>query len=1134
MEDLLNYRRSGDMLTLEAQSRGVTVKTASTTTNGESAAEPPSLSSVNISSSRFPLHLTASTHQGLQPRRQHPPPPHHFKAQHLFSDEAAQDAVMKKSLPSLQYKVHDSAFCRVLSAEATAAAAFASAAACSAAMDKDVWKCGYLRKQRHGHKRFFVLRGPSHLGPSRLEYYDSEKKFRNALKSASASTASVMCPPKRVIYLSQCFTVNKRADAKNKYLIALYTKDEYFAMAAENEQEQEEWYQAFNNWMTEGKKGQLDPDELDDGYGTISPGTIFKEVWQVNVKPKGLGQTKNLMGVYRLCLSAKTIHLVKLNSEMASVNLPLMNIRRCGHSESFFFIEVGRSSSIGPGEIWVQVEDSVVAQNMHETILETMRALKAFPEFRPRSKSQSSGSNQIPFITTRRHLGNLPPRQTGLRRCARVDSMTGTPPKGKAQGGNDRFRTSSEGDGTSGRPLSSGTGSLLHLNTPCLNLCREESGGGGPCCAPTSPGSSSSSHAHGHAPVRSVSQPASHFLSATSPISVSSSSGHGSASDTHTRPSSSSICGSPSDGGFNSSDEFCSSPCDFRYFRARSSTPESLCGTPPVRDDFRLMEYMAMDRYHLHHPHPHHHHHHDLHGAERTKTFEEESSYMERAFIKLSLASKVKTAVGGGFMQQKATQTSSSLDESSPVESKHHPASACYQKSEYKPYVEVSHHTPKPAFQFTSDVRRKLYEDDGYMPMTFSAGSGSVSGSSQNADYIPMHPSMLHPSTLDIQCVRPCPSQIADSYVMMHPGEGPSHRLPSPSCATRTPLEFGDYMDMSFCNAAEVYVQTPPPDTPKSHGSYFSLPRSYKTPLREKSGQADVSAETPTDPESPPSPGEYVHMDFGDRLTCSLASPPPPTVTAAFAPACEPHCGPLGQDYVGLDMDSLLFKGRPPRHSLVAPWNPPNYARPAMSAYLQGQADCLDVEKAYAGYRAAKSPSGMYQHLCVGDRPVPCVQEDLHGVQGRRRHSSETYSTPSSSGRAVCSIKASAGSSPPDSGGGVGSKRWLNSVVCDRSPADDLSPSRPAVPPATVLGGPCPGVGRGPPTSTSYLNFGAFDLREVTGDAGGIPSPCPDQAHSEDEVYANVDFSVSGGSTTASKGWFSLCFPAFSKRRRKE
>uniref|UniRef100_A0A8C9VJQ3 IRS-type PTB domain-containing protein n=1 Tax=Scleropages formosus TaxID=113540 RepID=A0A8C9VJQ3_SCLFO len=289
--------------------------------------------------------------------------------------------------------------------------------------------------RKHGHKRFFVLRAASRLGPSRLEYYDSEKKFRNSLRCASG--------------------------ASNKYLIALYTKDDYFPIVAEGEREQDEWYQALSDLMSEGRRAQLDADELEDAYGAVSPGTVFKEVWQVHVKPKGLGQTKNLTGVYRLCLTAKTLHLVKLNSETPCVNLQLMNIRRCGHSESFFFIEVGRSSSTGPGEIWMQVDDSVVAQSMHETILETMKALKAFAEFRPRSKSQSSGCNPVAFITTRRHLGNLPPSQTGLQRRSRTESATGTPPSCKGSGaGAYRFRTSSEGEGTMNRPFRSAASGL--------------------------------------------------------------------------------------------------------------------------------------------------------------------------------------------------------------------------------------------------------------------------------------------------------------------------------------------------------------------------------------------------------------------------------------------------------------------------------------------------------------------------------------------------------------------------------------------------------------------------------------------------------------------------------------------------
>lgn len=634
MANFANYQEGkAAMLMVETQRRDVGTKSAAATANGDgSVGEPPS-PLINIgggggggSGSRFHQHLPPSNHLHHQHLSHHHPPKdqqqqhHHYQLapQHLSGENIAESPGRKASSSSLSqvHAAEDPAASSAASSAASTASgsghvyAAVSVANASDVVD-DIRKCGYLRKQKHGHKRFFVLRAASHLGPSRLEYYDSEKKFRNSLRSAAAAAAAAgggavaPSPPKRVIYLYQCFTVNKRADSKNKHLIALYTKDEYFAIVAENEQEQEDWYVAVSELMSEGKKGHLDSDDLDDGYGTVTPGTVFKEVWQVNVKPKGLGQTKNLTGVYRLCLSTKTIHLVKLNSETPCVNLQLMNIRRCGHSESFFFIEVGRSSSIGPGEIWMQVDDSVVAQNMHETILETMKALKAFAEFRPRSKSQSSGSNPMPFITTRRHLGNLPPSQTGLQRRSRTESVVGTPPSSKSSGASGyRFRTSSEGEGTMNRPFRSATGSLVHLNSARAHHGRQEggasSGGSGVATgnAGTStgggryvraiPGSSTSYHA------RSASLPVSHFPSTTSPVSVSSSSGHGSVSDTLTRPSSASICGSPSDGGFNSSDEYGSSPGDFRYFRVRSNTPDSLGNTPPIREENCLNDYMAM------------------------------------------------------------------------------------------------------------------------------------------------------------------------------------------------------------------------------------------------------------------------------------------------------------------------------------------------------------------------------------------------------------------------------------------------------------------------------------------------------------------------------------------------------------
>ncbi|KAK1787350.1 hypothetical protein P4O66_002848 [Electrophorus voltai] len=790
---------------------------------------------------------------------------------------------MRRNLPALQYKVHDSAFCRVLSADTTAAA-IAAAAVCSGGVDRDIWKCGHLRKQKHGHKRFFVLRGPSNLGPSRLEYYD----------------------------------INKRADAKNKYLIALYTKDEYFAMVADSEQEQEDWYLALTELMTEGKKGQLDTDELDDGYGTISPGTIFKEVWQ-------------------------TIHLVKLNSETPAVNLPLMNIRRCGHSESFFFIEVGRSSSIGP-------------------------------DFRPRSKSQSSGTNPIPFITTRRHFGNLPPSQTGLQRPSRTDSVTDTPPTGK--------------------------GSLVHLNTPCLNVGREESSG---CCAHASPG-----YAH-H--TRSASLPVSHFL----------------------------------------------------YFRASSSTPESHGNTPPVREEYRLVDYMAMDW------------HKDSQGGPRT--FEEESSYMERTFLKLAHSSKPKPGNGLGVMQQKATQTSSSLDESSPVESKRPPS-------------------------LNSDGQKKLPKDEGYMPMMYSMLP------TPNADYTPMQPRANHPATLDIH---PCASQQVDTlgYMVMLPGDSPSPGLSSPSGINQP--EYDDYMDMSRTAATDVYSQASP-EGRRSRGSYFSLPRSYKAPSRENCEQREYIATSPADPPSPPSLGEYIHMDFGERHPLAASSPSAadtPLVTNA-QPCYQLCCSSPEHAYLGLNMDSLL-KDRPPRHSLVAPWNPPNYARPLACAYGQAQTE-FDPEKIRGGCRGAESPLPMMQHLCISERP-PSPQMEPRVVradpQGRRRHSSETFGSSPGSSANVCGVRASANLGLAESG------RWQNSASFDSvwSHTDDQGSPDPVVLPANCVTG-----GNHRNASSSYLNYIALDLRDVPRNTRNAPPPHPARGTlQESEAYAGIDFSMSGGHTTASK-----------------
>ncbi|XP_054620282.1 insulin receptor substrate 2-like [Dunckerocampus dactyliophorus] len=444
-------------------------------------------------------------------------------------------------------------------------------------LSNGVKKCGYLRKHKHGHRRFFVLRETTEGSPARLEYYDSEKKWRS--KGAA----------KRIIGLDSCLCVNKRADAKHKHLIALYTKDEYFAVAADSEQDQESWYVVLTDLLTEGRMydSPASTSSLvgfeEASYGLVAP-AAYKEVWQVNLKSKGLGQVKNLTGVFRLCLSSRTISFVKLNSETAAVCLQLMNIRRCGHSDSFFFIEVGRSAITGPGEFWMQAEDSVVAQNIHETILEAMKAMKELSEFRPRSKSQSASTNPI-SVPSRRNLNNLPPSQTGLVRRSRTDSVAATSPGRKFT--SCRVRTSSEGDGSVSWPVSTsmpGTTSPTSPNTGA-QLSSSHTLSSGRTCRMLE----SSSNLHHSLSIPTPNSPP----GASSPISVSPGYPGLSTPDKAGRPfsCSASISGSLSDTAFMLCDYSCS-PVEAKF------TPDSLSSTPPSRDEGAALDKAYRKRTH--------------------------------------------------------------------------------------------------------------------------------------------------------------------------------------------------------------------------------------------------------------------------------------------------------------------------------------------------------------------------------------------------------------------------------------------------------------------------------------------------------------------------------------------------------
>lgn len=92
---------------------------------------------------------------------------------------------------------------------------------------------GYLKKLKTMKKKYFVLLSDSGDKSARLEYYDSEKKFRARFGH-----------PKRSIVLKSCFHISKRLDTKQKFVIALYTKDDSFCVVLENENDLNKWLKA--------------------------------------------------------------------------------------------------------------------------------------------------------------------------------------------------------------------------------------------------------------------------------------------------------------------------------------------------------------------------------------------------------------------------------------------------------------------------------------------------------------------------------------------------------------------------------------------------------------------------------------------------------------------------------------------------------------------------------------------------------------------------------------------------------------------------------------------------------------------------------------------------------------------------
>ncbi|EDV23509.1 uncharacterized protein TRIADDRAFT_27870 [Trichoplax adhaerens] len=203
----------------------------------------------------------------------------------------------------------------------------------------DIRKRGYLKKVKNSRERYYVLRYESNSGPSRIECYHNEKKFnRNAL-------------PRRVIRLADCWKIIKMANSKYPYTMSFYTQEYCYSLYTKAREELESWLIAIDEVKHSDSQNSRDN----------------QDCWQVTVIDRDVAKSKQLAGAYSLQMLPSEMKLTRLGSSDTTDPLVLkyLYIRRCGHAGQFFFVENGHSACTGPGKLWMQVDDQIIAERIH-------------------------------------------------------------------------------------------------------------------------------------------------------------------------------------------------------------------------------------------------------------------------------------------------------------------------------------------------------------------------------------------------------------------------------------------------------------------------------------------------------------------------------------------------------------------------------------------------------------------------------------------------------------------------------------------------------------------------------------------------------------------------------------------------
>ncbi|XP_037079203.1 insulin receptor substrate 1-B-like [Pollicipes pollicipes] len=287
----------------------------------------------------------------------------------------------------------------------------------------DVAKTGYLKVRRKDEKKFKKRWAVLRQDTASMDIYESDKKW----KTGDKCKMSIPLPP--------CFSVSTKVEPKCKYAIGLMGVTSY-SLGLETEEEQTDWLLKLR-WVHQG--GRHPDDE--------QTRTQYERMWDVTITDRGLGSTKKINGQYCVGLTADGIQLINKDNPKQTYDLPFTTIRGCRHVDCFFWMEVGRTSCFGAGEINMQLEERIYAQNMHEVMKAKFNSRSSESESqtgesRPRAPSASEPSRPISVKGRRNTYSSNNSSQTSVNTI----SLSTTPGRDRSGSVPNRPRTTSEGN----------------------------------------------------------------------------------------------------------------------------------------------------------------------------------------------------------------------------------------------------------------------------------------------------------------------------------------------------------------------------------------------------------------------------------------------------------------------------------------------------------------------------------------------------------------------------------------------------------------------------------------------------------------------------------------------------------------